>query len=398
MHSNSAAIASNLQAFSSPYEDMSTKFLDLILAEYGRLVLRRFLTDSRPALERSEGLVDLLSQLSEDPAVSSDQYWQPSLGDMRTVSRASDPSRAGIVAAQFALSCHAKGYAGEWRFLGLPASIRFQFGELLLPPTQRLSVEIHDPTAAIHVCYDRHNSHLHLSSKQSINVAAGEQPRVLPTVQIGSSRLVFLPRSAFADDGAPNELVDSLSQIEEGMSPDLMRAYEIASSMLASVPRYEEWVSRVVRRVVPLVFNGQTLISGSNARFSGVISVSNSPDPAALAETLVHEASHQYFYILSYLGPVDDGTDENLYYSPVRQQERPISAILVAYHAFANVLLWSDECLEHGSSGEEYHRKNIAEIPGVLQSLERGLSATNALTARGHVLWKPLQELVSKFY
>ena len=62
--------------------------------------------------------------------------------------------------------------------------------------------------------------------------------------------------------------------------------------------------------------------------------------PMDIAEVLVHECAHQYFYLLAYVGPYDDGSDERLYWSPPLRRNRPLSRILMAYHALANVRLF----------------------------------------------------------
>src|SRR6185312_15271355 len=101
--------------------------------------------------------------------------------------------------------------------------------------------------------------------------------------------------------------------------------------------------------VVPIA-GGPTdgLCSGSSASEPGRCHMSVRAGQVKLAEMLVHEATHQYYYLVTRLGPVDDGTDSTLYYSPVKNCYRPLAYILIAYHAFANVLLFSQRCLDAG--------------------------------------------------
>jgi HEXXH motif-containing protein len=123
----------------------------------------------------------------------------------------------------------------------------------------------------------------------------------------------------------------------------------------------------------------------------GVITASTSFDPLSLAEILVHEASHQYFYLLEQLGPVEDGTDTNLYFSPVRNTERPLRAILLAYHAFANMLLFYRAA---GSSGAADARVCSSREKGIekqVEGLRQTLRATPALTGYGRAIWEPLE-------
>jgi hypothetical protein len=79
--------------------------------------------------------------------------------------------------------------------------------------------------------------------------------------------------------------------------------------------------------------------------------------------------------------------------SPLKGTGRPISAILVAYHAVANIYLWTCESLKKGIV-DEYFVKNLEELPSKLQVLDNALASTRALTSLGHLLWEPLRERV----
>ncbi len=107
---------------------------------------------------------------------------------------------------------------------------------------------------------------------------------------------------------------------------------------------------------------------------------------------LIHEVTHQYYYLLTRVGQVEDGTDSNLYFSPAKQCGRPIYFILIAYHAFANVLLFSRRCLAAGYDDPRgYLERNLAELSGWLETFESHLNQTNALTDIGTALWMPLK-------
>lgn len=115
-------------------------------------------------------------------------------------------------------------------------------------------------------------------------------------------------------------------------------------------------------------------------------------DPIAVAEMLVHECAHHYFHLSSRLEPVDDGTDHSLYFSPVKNTGRPIDKILLAYHAFANVLIFYRTCLASDIQDHGYCRRNATELVPQLKQLESALRETTALTETGNSLWLPLAE------
>jgi HEXXH motif-containing protein len=137
------------------------------------------------------------------------------------------------------------------------------------------------------------------------------------------------------------------------------------------------------------------MLNSGSERFSpGVIYISNQHHRCPLAEMLVHEATHQYAYILTRLGPLDDGTDQTLYYSPIRNAGRPIRFIVLAYHAFANVLLFYRMARAHGLPDEEVLINGDAPLESHLETLEQALQRTSALTCFGRALWEPLYEQI----
>jgi HEXXH motif-containing protein len=161
-------------------------------------------------------------------------------------------------------------------------------------------------------------------------------------------------------------------------------------------PGYRRWVSRAVRYVVPLTPVPGVQISGSTDKAPATVCLSARPWPAELAEALVHESAHQYLHMLSRLGPLDDGSDPALYYSPLKKTGRPIRGILVAYHAAANILLWTRAALASGVDDAAYFERNAAELPAKLAVLDEALSSTASLTTLGRLLWQPLREAVGE--
>ena len=92
------------------------------------------------------------------------------------------------------------------------------------------------------------------------------------------------------------------------------------------------------------------------------------------------------------MGPVDDGSDTELYFSPAKQCGRPIHYILIAYHAFANVLIFSQRCLANGYDDPDgkYLHRNVVALSEWMKHFEKALRATRALTPLGVALWRPL--------
>jgi ADP-heptose:LPS heptosyltransferase len=149
-------------------------------------------------------------------------------------------------------------------------------------------------------------------------------------------------------------------------------------------PAYAKWVRRVVRHIVPLSTSSGRTLSSSDPRAPGVVRLSLDHDPATIAELLVHEASHAYFQLLEQTGPVDDGSDQQLYYSPFKQADRPVRVILLTYHAFANVVLLYRALLRSRAPVSKRHvLGEVNDTLRKLEPLEDALFTTRALTPAG---------------
>lgn len=156
-------------------------------------------------------------------------------------------------------------------------------------------------------------------------------------------------------------------------------------------PEYAQWACRLVNTIVPLDAPRGHQISASHRHRRGEVLMSWDLSPSQLAENLVHEASHQHFFMATMLGDCDDGTDRTLYFSPVVKTERPLSKILLAYHAFANVILFfrqARDLLPVAERNEvDFSSKKIMDE---LELLERPLRESSSLTILGQQLWCPL--------
>ncbi len=155
-------------------------------------------------------------------------------------------------------------------------------------------------------------------------------------------------------------------------------------------PRYLRWVDRVLRGVMACNGTANQLRSGSDFDLPGIVQMSFPASPVAHAEMLVHECSHLNYQILTRLGDVDDGSDETLYFSPVKRTGRRIDRILLAYHAFANVMLFYRDCIATGIDDDGYCERNIEATMPQLATLDQALRTTPALTPLGRALYEPL--------
>jgi len=130
----------------------------------------------------------------------------------------------------------------------------------------------------------------------------------------------------------------------------------------------------------------------------GLSFMSLAQNPIALAESLVHESSHQYFDISTWLNNAEGDSDETLYYSPAAKRDRPLSAILLAYHAFANVLLMYRSMLHAGFDVDNYAADNYTLLSQEVAELDKPLRGNRALTDIGRGLYEPLRAQLADYH
>jgi HEXXH motif-containing protein len=93
--------------------------------------------------------------------------------------------------------------------------------------------------------------------------------------------------------------------------------------------------------------------------------------------------------------PVQDPASNESFYSPVKGTKRPLCMILLAYHAFANVVLFYRACLDAGIAEAEQCKHNIARHLPELRLMEQSLGSSRGLTESGRLLFDPLAELIA---
>jgi HEXXH motif-containing protein len=164
---------------------------------------------------------------------------------------------------------------------------------------------------------------------------------------------------------------------------DAWRLIELAS------PETSRWCGRVATDIIALAGNAGTSRSGSNRDAPGQLALSVPASPLTLAELFVHECSHQYFHLVEELGPVDDGSDRRLYWSPLTRSERPLDRILIAHHAVANIIRFYRAVAARGLDVDGHAETELDRQTDCLHALEAALENTRALTDRGRALYSP---------
>jgi hypothetical protein len=385
-----AAIESAFTGFSCPFETFDEALAETVAGEYARVVLGRFLDEfeSDPVLQAS-GVSPLLSQL-QGADIGFELAWSSALGNLYGAVRSHDRERARRRVAAFALLAGAHGISCEWE-LSFNRPSLFIWENRILPTCDRLHLHS-DGNQAIVTTYlhDRPTriSFTLLPEQKEWYCDRPDLVELLPVIRGGARSIALLSKniaceSDFFEDDTGNDALESFP-------PLLLETHSNALCLLEEkLNPFHLWVTRIIRRMTVLHSAQDFLLSGSHENQLGTIYISDNLRPLAVAEMLIHEASHQYLELISKLGPTIDPSHRQMYYSPIKQCSRPLSKILLAYHAFANVMLFYRDILNSGlDDGFVSHlQPKLAED---LRQLEQPLRNTDALTSIGRALVEPL--------
>jgi HEXXH motif-containing protein len=385
------------RGFACPQVGMESAFLECLVVEHARQSVQAFIEHHGAQMERcSKGLVPVLSDwLARDATFET--AWNLAFGELHAALLSAEQDEIERSGAAVALRLHAAGVEGEWQ-LQLKNPARFCFDRWLLPLSGSIQVSATPNTVSVRTrvgcVWQGTTFQLGASGWKTTSAVAFPAlvyRDILWTILNAESLSVSLKPRLFST-GIPQftrKSVDDELKLLLGASCDAMSLIDMYADI------YLPWVGRVIKILIPLPETPGMLNSASCNFAPGAITISNQPDRSAIAEMLVHEATHQYLYILKRLGPIDDGTDKALYFSPFRNMGRPILFIVFAYHAFGNVLLFYRMARSRGlpdnETGLDLDRK-ILQLEQQLGELEKALKSTKALTQLGRALWEPLHE------
>lgn len=378
--------------FSCPYEPFDESFAQMIAGEYARSVLEVFVKRFGGTLARAGGLDAVFSDLLGTD-LPLELAWSSELGNLYGATRLGDEGRGLRAAAAFALMAGARGFPCEWELsLAEPAALFWD--DWALPECDVLGAACDGVAARLTLSTSGDQRTIPFKRRADGGSWECEAPGQVTRLSMfgsGARRLTLLPGSAALSSGFFRDPDDAASALET-FPPAVMETLTSALDLLERhIPHYFEWVIRVIRRVVVLHSEQDLLRSGSHENQYGTIHISDNLRVLSIAEMFVHEASHQYLELLRKLGPTVDPAHKRLYYSPVKQCDRPLHKILLAYHAFANVMLYYRELSGHGLA-DDYFDNTREVLADELRQLELPLVGADAITPIGRALVNPLIE------
>jgi HEXXH motif-containing protein len=228
--------------------------------------------------------------------------WDASFGQVYGTLLADDADNVAPCAAALGLRLHECCYPGEWALQGNTPS-RFRFGRWVLPPANAVRVSASASQLSISVCgragWDHYTFQRGEEDWEGADVfrlpVLNEDAirlRVFDSGQVTSAATRLVERLGF------NELNGS----KEDVTTATLESAAVCSAGLGLIRECSElylpWVARVLRNLVLLPPTPGITYTGSDKTSPGAICLSKVNDRVAVAEILVHEATHQYFHIL----------------------------------------------------------------------------------------------------
>lgn len=386
-----------LPGFSYPqplYADALDSLVPVIVHEYAAGLASAYLGRIAATIERSsQDLVAYLSSWVAAPLESVGDRrvgtpvpgWDYAFGDAyRTLMNVG--GNHTWVSASIAAHLGACGVPGSWS-IHLEEPFRMRWGNWLLPPAEYLSVKAESTSALVEYAGPGGSGEasFFVSDNQWNATGARELGRV-GTHGINFTVLV-------SDALTMRDYEDLTDRAVSSLDPMIFRVFTEAIDILDEyTPQYLPWVARTLHQLFLLTPRPGKVESGSVEHYLGLVHLTAHGEPLPVAELLVHEATHQYMNVLAKLGPLDDGTDEQMYWSPAVETVRPVSKIVAAFHAFGNVLLFYRWCRENGLANRKECDRQEALLGGWMRDLIPPVTDNPALTETGNALCKPLLE------
>jgi hypothetical protein len=329
----------------------------------------------------SHGLAPLLEDFTHTPCSLNVALEAPSWINARCISDA-DADHA-YAAALFAAHLYAQGQHGSWRVeFARPHCVRF--GRLVTPQITFLAVD--GPQIEYHTAEGMTQTTVLSPNgnglRELMSVSADSQPAIL-LAEERDSEIFGIGVEEFSTADLPTRVDEAEKAIR------LIRDH---------APEYLAWYGDVVRVLVALPAHPQPggVCSGTSSGQNGVTYASSPCRSIRLAETLIHEASHQYFSFGQLEINYCNQNDDSLYYSPYKQLDRPIERILLAYHAFSNVLLFY-RAIAARTENEAllaWARNIVKHHEATLRTFGKYLEASPGLMSAGRLMYQTLAEKI----
>ncbi len=297
------------ESFASPIERPPLDLVAHVALGWAETLVQRFL--ERAGSAAFAAAPDLAAFLiswpgSQPAATAHTRLWCDPFGDVDQWLKQPDNNVLEL-SVRVGLCLAMNGHQGSWRAAGLRMP-RLLLGAHAIGPISEVAVDAREGKPTVRVRGERLEifSRTDRSSDVGLDEAASG-PLVWNDLALLSQTELGGVSHGF-DAGAP---IPALTE-------DVLVTFTEGTALIdRNMHEYRAWVLRLIRQILVLKAEDSfRMVSGSGEQAPGLIHISYPISPPEVAEILIHEASHQYFYLLEKLGPLDDGSDPQGYWSP----------------------------------------------------------------------------------
>lgn len=368
-------LESTYRGFSAPYEPFNESLTEPWVVEYTKRAIDALMRHCASVGSIPAALLDALDSGCETVESFADA-WHPSFGAIR-VQR--DAGRVCGDAVEVALRLHELGAPADWSVV-LREPRDLWFSGTILRAVASVSCQAAD-------------GRLRLSWATSDGSTSRLEAERIGAQWIGQDTRPWPSAHSLQIGEWPVREAADAEDLTSGPGASLASAARSGLALIHGASSdYEQWVGRLVRHLLPLRRTEGQVHSWSSRAYPGMVAISLFDSPSDMAETLVHEASHQYYHLVSVFGPIVNGRDTELHWSPVKRTRRPLDRVLLAYHAFANVALFFHEAHAAGLLNEATYKRDERELSQWFAAMTPILERTDGLTEIGDALWRPLSD------
>jgi HEXXH motif-containing protein len=242
----------------------------------------------------------------------------------------------------------------------------------------------------------------HDGRRGSVTITAGRNVVTLPAdpSQDGPGWQGLRSLDAYCGDTSIAIELDDLDQRQDSdgvplacrQSADAVAAWQAALDGAWEIltrhhPRRANALAAGLRSITPLTAAGKGAMSFTDPTGFGGLALTPPRDPLSLADTLVHEFQHSVLSAVTDLTPLHTAGPDAVYYSPWREDPRPIEGLLQGAYAYLGVTgYWATQRSAVTGPDQALAHFELARWRHQIRSTAQALLESGYLTAAGTAL------------
>lgn len=355
------------------------------------------LSDAVSVVESKECLCDEIFATLTEWVRRKPSFWSREIGHLWRAVHYRDTDAIVGSLIDLAIQASVAGVPASLEF-GLPKPTSLRLQSVVLDSVQSGCIECKDGTLV--GSFYLANDHITVEVQDGQrcmwrSLKSRERPLPAPSFSVLHDQFRLIPSLLASLDLLPEH-----GRVESEYDNGLVESGVVPSaSALRLLHRYwsegYEWVSTVVREIIPLRSRNGGAGSTSSFWDCGTIAATlgTRQNPILLAEMLVHEASHQHFFLAKQLGPLEDGSDATEYFSPMVNAFRSLEKMLLGYHALINMLKFYEKVSADCShDSEQFLSARVSYLFEKLDLIGTAISRSTAFTPGGSCMFQRLRE------